>query len=428
MGIYASNHNERFDSISHVLLYPQKPLVRTNIASTLNYDKLPSGVNAIVAIACYTGYNQEDSVIMSKSAIDRGLFRSVFYRTYKEECHASSGSHKDNIEQPLENTKTLKYANYSKLDIDGIVSPGVKVGGSDILIGKTSGACNTEKKDQSVSMRTSETGTVDSVMVSTNEQGMKLVKTKVRSIRIPEIGDKFASVHAQKGTIGMVVPHEDMPFTQDGIVPDIIVNPHAIPSRMTIGQLIECIYGKKCALSGEFGDGTAFTNPDPGSIAKELKKLGFNKHGEEMMCNGQTGELLETQIFIGPTYYQRLKHMVADKVHSRSNGPIQILTRQPVEGRSREGGLRFGEMERDCMISHGASAFLKERLLDQSDSYTTHVCKKCGMFAVYDAETRNSYCISCNDADVYSVEMPYACKLFFQELYSMNITPLMNVS
>jgi DNA-directed RNA polymerase II subunit RPB2 len=426
MGIYTSNHNERFDSIAHVLLYPQKPLVKTKIASTLNYDKLPSGINAVVAICCYSGYNQEDSIVMNKSAIDRGLFRSAFYRTFKEECHAVSGTHKESFENPHDNNcKSMKYANYNLLDEDGLICPGTKVTGNDILVGKVSGNGD---KDLSVSMKPSEEGTVDKVMISTNEQGMSLVKTKVRSIRVPEIGDKFASVHAQKGTIGMTLNQEDMPFTEQGIVPDIIVNPHAIPSRMTIGQLIECIYGKKCALSGEYGDGTAFTNPDPSDIAKELKALGFNKHGEEIMFNGQTGQQMKTKIFIGPTYYQRLKHMVADKVHSRSTGPIQVLTRQPVEGRSREGGLRFGEMERDCMISHGASAFLKERLLDQSDTYETQVCKDCGMFAIHDVDKQNMYCNACNKADVFTVKMPYACKLLFQELYSMNITPRMNLT
>lgn len=344
MGMFATNHNDRMDTFSHILHYPQKPLVKTHVAETLHFDEMPSGMNVVVAIMCYTGYNQEDSIIMNKSAIDRGLFRSTFYRTYKAEQNHSS-SVKENIEIPnKKECVALKYSDYSKLDQDGIVKNGVKIESDDIIVGKTLETVGVDKKkDSSLGIRHNEDGYIDKVMVSTNEQGMPIIKVKVRSNRIPEIGDKFASRAAQKGTIGMVYSQEDMPFTQSGIVPDIIMNPHAIPSRMTVGQLIECIYGKHCAMEGEFGDATIFDNPDPNKISDALESLGFNRHGEETMCNGLTGEMLKARIFIGPTYYQRLKHMVADKIHARSRGPLQILTRQPVEGRARDGGLRFGK-------------------------------------------------------------------------------------
>ena len=424
MGMFATDHNDRMDTFSHVLHYPQKPLVSTSLSHLLHYNEMPSGMNVVVAIMCYTGYNQEDSIIMSKSAVDRGLFRSTFYRTYKEEQNYSA-SVKETLEIPnKENCLAIKYSDYSKLDEDGIVKSGIKVNSDDIIVGKTLETVGvSKKKDGSLSIRHNENGYVDKVMVSTNEQGMTIIKTKIRSTRVPEIGDKFCSKAAQKGTIGMLYSQEDLPFTQSGITPDIIVNPHAIPSRMTIGQLIECIYGKVCALKGEFGDATAFVNPDPNTIGDVLESLGFNRHGEETMYHGHTGEMIPAKIFIGPTYYQRLKHMVADKIHARSRGPLQILTRQPVEGRSRDGGLRFGEMEKDSIVSHGASSFLKERLLDQSDAFITHVCSQCGLFAVYNFEKQRGYCKGCDNTEIYSVKIPYACKLLFQELQSMNIVP-----
>ena len=344
MGMFSTKHAERMDTYSHVLHYPQRPLVNTQVADMLHYNELPSGMNVVVAIMCYSGYNQEDSIIMSQSAIDRGLFRSSFYRTYKEEQNVSSTS-KETIEVPNKNEcVAMKYCDYSKLDEDGIVKNGIKVESDDIIVGKTLETTSMGKKrDSSLSIRHNENGYIDRVMLSTNEQGLPIIKTKVRSLRIPEIGDKFASKHAQKGTIGITYTQEDMPFTSDGIIPDIIVNPHAIPSRMTVGQLIECIYGKYCAMSGTYGDATVFSNPDPHVISDALESIGYQRHGEETMYHGQTGEMLKAKIFIGPTYYQRLKHMVGDKIHARSRGPLQILTRQPVEGRARDGGLRFGK-------------------------------------------------------------------------------------
>ncbi|CAB5391671.1 unnamed protein product [Rhizophagus irregularis] len=251
-----------------------------------------------------------------------------------------------------------------------------------------------------------------------------MVKVKVRNTRIPEIGDKFASRHGQKGTIGITYHQEDMPFAANGITPDIIINPHAIPSRMTIGHLVECLMGKLSGLTGNEGDATAFNEITVESISRNLKSMGFHHRGLEVMYNGHTGRKLVAQIFIGPTYYQRLKHMVQDKIHSRGRGPVNIMTRQPVEGRSREGGLRFGEMERDCMISHGAALFLKERLNDVADAYRIHVCDICGLICIAQVSKNVYSCKICkNSTRVSQVHVPYACKLLFQELMSMNITP-----
>lgn len=430
IGLPISNQNDRIDSFSHVLWYPQKPLVATKMTENIGYNALPSGENAIVAIACYTGYNQEDSVIMNQSSIDRGLFRTFFYRTYKDEQKQSGNFAKEQFERPdKKTTVSMKFGAYDHLDVDGFVNPGVLLKNEAIVIGKTLGmqtasALGHTKKDISTTIKHNEDGYVDKVVLTTNEQGLHLVKTQIRSMRVPTVGDKFASRHAQKGTIGMTYRMEDMPFTSEGITPDIVVNPHAMPSRMTIAQLIECIMGKVCAIKGTYGDATPFSDLNPEDIANELGSLGFQKYGFETMYNGMTGEKMDVQIFIGPTYYQRLKHMVNDKIHSRSRGPIQILTRQPVEGRSRDGGLRFGEMERDAIIAHGASSFLKERLFDHSDAYNLPVCKSCGMMATIDYTTNVGTCHVCkNDRDVVNTQIPYACKLLFQELMSMSIVP-----
>eukprot|EP00188_Purpureofilum_apyrenoidigerum_P003467 Plantae.Rhodophyta-Purpureofilum_apyrenoidigerum.ctg36374.p1 GENE.Plantae.Rhodophyta-Purpureofilum_apyrenoidigerum.ctg36374~~Plantae.Rhodophyta-Purpureofilum_apyrenoidigerum.ctg36374.p1 ORF type:complete len:308 (-),score=51.56 Plantae.Rhodophyta-Purpureofilum_apyrenoidigerum.ctg36374:192-1040(-) len=278
----------------------------------------------------------------------------------------------------------------------------------------------------SVGAKVTENGVVDKVMMTFSEGGTRFVKIRLRSIRIPQIGDKFASRHGQKGTVGITYRQEDMPFSADGIVPDIIVNPHAIPSRMTIGHLIECLLSKVSAIKGVEGDATPFTDVTVEGISAQLQQHGYQLRGWEMMRNGHTGRPLEAQIFFGPTYYQRLKHMVEDKIHSRSNGPVTMLTKQPLEGRSKGGGLRFGEMERDCMISHGAAAFLKERLMDQSDAYRIHVCNICGMIAIADLRSNQFQCRGCsNTTQISQVFLPYASKLLFQELLAMGIVPRM---
>ncbi|KAG6549276.1 hypothetical protein Mapa_009262 [Marchantia paleacea] len=436
MGIYVTNYQLRMDTLAYVLYYPQKPLVTTQAMAHLHFRQLPAGINAIVAIACYSGYNQEDSVIMNQSSIDRGFFRSIFYRSYRDEEKKQGTLVKEEFERPnRENTTGMRHGSYDKLDDDGLAPPGTRVSGEDVIIGKTtplpqdetgSQAQRYTKRDQSTCLRHSESGMIDQVLLTTNADGLRFVKIRVRSIRIPQIGDKFSSRHGQKGTVGMTYTQEDMPWTQEGITPDIIVNPHAIPSRMTIGQLIECIMGKVAAHMGKEGDATPFTDVTVDNISKALHKCGYQMRGFEVMYNGHTGRRLYAHIFLGPTYYQRLKHMVDDKIHSRGRGPVQILTRQPAEGRSRDGGLRFGEMERDCMIAHGAAHFLKERLFDQSDAYRVHVCEICGLVAIANLKKNTYECRGCkNKTEIVQVHIPYACKLLFQELMSMAIAPRM---
>ena len=438
IGIYSTNFNMRMDTLSYLLFYPQKPLVTTQSMEFLKFKDLPAGINAIVAIMCYTGYNQEDSVIMNQSSIDRGLFRSAFFRTYTSEQRVEAKLKHENFEVPNEKeVSKYRVGSYCKLDKEGLIAPGTKVKGDDIIIGKTglvsmdvddeSGENKITKKktDLSESLRPSEEGVIESVMLTTNRSGYIIAKVKCRSTRIPQIGDKFASRHGQKGTIGMTYRQEDMPFTMEGITPDIIVNPHAIPSRMTIGHLIECLSSKTAAISGREGDSTPFSEKQQvNEIWEHLHKLGYQKYGNETVFNGFTGRKVDMLIFFGPTYYQRLKHMVEDKIFSRARGPVQILTRQPTEGRARSGGLRFGEMERDCMISHGAAFFLKERLMNVSDKYRVHVCKTCGLFAEADVDAQTFNCHLCKDSEgIVQCYIPYACKLLFQELMAMHITP-----
>lgn len=439
MGVTLTNFNVRMDTMANVLYYPQKPLATTRSMEFLKFRDLPAGQNAIVAIACYSGYNQEDSVIMNQSSIDRGLFRSLFYRAYLDQEKRVGMSVVEAFEKPVRSdTLKMKGGTYDKLDDDGIISPGARVSGEDIIIGKTAPiAPDAEelgqrtklhvKRDVSTPLRSTENGIIDQVLLTTNVEGLKFVKVRTRTTKVPQIGDKFASRHGQKGTIGITYRQEDMPFSADGLVPDIIINPHAIPSRMTIAHLIECLLSKVAALTGQEGDATPFTEVTITSISQLLEAHGFQKRGFEVMYNGHTGKKLAAQVFLGPTYYQRLRHMVDDKIHARARGPLQILTRQPVEGRARDGGLRFGEMERDCMISHGASAFLKERLLDVSDAFRVHICEICGLMTpIAKLKEGQVECRPCrNKTKIAQIIIPYAAKLLFQELAAMNVATRM---
>ncbi|KAK6597993.1 DNA-directed RNA polymerase ii subunit rpb2 [Botrytis cinerea] len=439
MGVFLTNFDVRMDTMANILYYPQKPLATTRSMEFLKFRELPAGQNAIVAIMCYSGYNQEDSVIMNQSSIDRGLFRSLFYRAYTDQEKRIGMNVVEQFEKPYRSdTLKLKQGTYDKLDDDGIVAPGVRVTGADIIIGKTAPiAPDSEemgqrtkahvKRDASTPLRSTESGLVDQVLITTNAEGLRFVKVRMRTTKIPQIGDKFASRHGQKGTIGITYMQQDMPFTREGVVPDLIINPHAIPSRMTIAHLIECQLSKVSTLRGLEGDATPFTEVTVDSVSKLLRAHGYHSRGFEIMYHGHTGRKMMAQVFLGPTYYQRLRHMVDDKIHARARGPVQILTRQPVEGRARDGGLRFGEMERDCMISHGASAFLKERLFEVSDAFRVHICDICGLMTpIAKINTGSFECRPCkNKTKISQIHIPYAAKLLFQELAAMNIATRM---
>lgn len=432
VGIYMSNYNQRIDTLGHVLNYPQKPLARTRLSKYTNSDNLPSGTNAVVAIMTKTGYNQEDSVMVNKSALDRGLFTSTYYKAYRDQCSKNHSTGEEEVfVKPSPTTSHIKPYNYDKLDDKGFIPKNEYVDDGDIIVGKIMPhkiQGQIFPRDASMVMKTNDHGHVDMTYQGVNGEGYKFCKIRLRKYRKPTIGDKLSSRHGQKGTIGMIYSQEDMPFSKDGITPDIIVNPHAIPSRMTVGQLIECIMGKAGSFLGAHGDATPFTDCSVEKIADVLQSFGMERYGNEVLYNGRTGEMIHTEIFMGPTFYQRLKHMVSDKMHSRgSNGPVVMLTRQPAEGRARNGGLRFGEMERDAIVAHGASCFLKERMLDVSDNYRVFICKKCGMFCVANPE-RNIYkCSTCkNQIDIIQSRIPYSMKLLLQELMTMGIAPRMS--
>ena len=432
MGVYVTSFENRMDKTAYVLSYPMRPLVDTRIMNILNLNQIPSGEMVIVAIGTHSGYNQEDSILFNKGSLNRGLFQATVYHTEKDEDKKIHGDEELRCKPDPTKTKGMKFANYDKVDANGIIPENTLVEDRDIIISKILPIKENRNdhmkvikyEDQSKIYRTKEETYVDKNYIERNGDGYNFCKVRLRTVREPVIGDKFSSRHGQKGTIGNIIPEEDMPFTAEGIRPDIIINPHAIPSRMTIGQLKETLLGKVLLELGLFGDGTSFGNLNIKDICKELQKVGYESNGEEVLYNGLTGEQITTNIFIGPAFYQRLKHMVNDKQHSRSIGPMVNLTRQPAEGRSRDGGLRFGEMERDAMIAHGAARFNKGRIYDASDAFQVHVCNKCGLIASHNNKTHIHYCNTCdNRTDFKYVEIPYSCKLLFQELITMNIAP-----
>lgn len=432
IGVFGTNFYARMDTFSCVMCYPMKPFVGTRSMNYLRFREMPAGVNTIVFIMCYTGYNQEDSLMLGQSSVDRGFMRAVSYRCYPAEEKKQGGKALDTFGIPnKETTLAIRRGSYDLLDLDGLAKPSMRALGDDVIIGKyapiTEGTGFNERytqKDTSVGVRTAEHGIVDQVMLSVNKDGYKFTKVRMRTLKVPEVGDKFASRHGQKGTLGIMYRQEDMPWTQFGVTPDIVMNPHAIPSRMTIGHLVEQLTGKVGALVGRQGDATPFTRVTVKDISERLHEVGFQRFGNEKVFNGHTGRPLTNKIFVGPVYYQRLKHMVSDKVQSRSRGPVQTLTRQPTEGRAKEGGLRFGEMERDCIISHGAAKFLKERLLEVSDAYRVHVCDTCGLFGIAKLSKEELECRLCKEKGRLSqIIIPYACKLMIQELMTMNILP-----
>jgi intein/homing endonuclease len=446
IGVYALNYDQRMDKTAYVLSYPSRPLVDTRLMNFIHLNQIPSGCQIHVAIMTHTGYNQEDSVLVNKGSIDRGLFSATIYHTEKDEDKNIIRDEIIRCNPDKTKTKGIKFGNYDKVNNQGFIPENSLVENRDVIIAKIvpikenrNDPTKTIKyEDQSKTFRTTEETYIDKNYTGRNGDGYNFAKVRVRIFRKPGYGDKFSSRHGQKGTCGNVIPECDMPFTKEGLRPDIIINPHAIPSRMTIAQLKETLLGKVLLELGMFGDGTSFGNLDIKTIVKELQKLGYEGYGNEVMYNGLTGEQLETSIFIGPVFYQRLKHMVSDKQHSRAIGPMVNLTRQPAEGRSRDGGFRIGEMERDVMIAHGMSKFCRERLYDVSDKYSAYVCRKCGMIAAYNDGAQKSMnptretgadfsvhlCNTCNNmTDFARVEIPYAYKLMAQELQTINVVP-----
>jgi len=433
MGVYVTNYENRMDKTAYVLNYPMRPLVETRIMDLIHLNKIPSGSQLIVAIMTHTGYNQEDSLLINKGSVDRGMALATVYHTEKDEDKQKiNGDEEIRCKPDPSKTKGLKMGNYNKVNSKGIIPENTLVENRDIIIAKITPIKENRNdhtkvikyEDQSKIYKTVEETYIDKNYIDRNGEGYNFAKVRLRTVRKPVIGDKFSSRHGQKGTVGNIIPECDMPYTQNGVRPDIIINPHAIPSRMTIGQLKETVLGKVLVELGLFGDGTAFGDFDVKDICNLLLKAGYEAHGNELLYSGLTGEQVECSVFMGPVFYQRLKHMVNDKAHSRSIGPMVNLTRQPAEGRSRDGGLRFGEMERDCMVSHGASRFTRGRMYDASDKYSVYVCKKCGLIASYNDKMHIHLCHTCgNRADFAYVEIPYACKLLFQELNTMNIAP-----
>lgn len=458
MGVYALNFGERLDTMSNLLMYTARPLVSPYMSKYYRAQDMPSGYNVIVAIMTYGGYNQEDSVMVNRAALDRGLFRSIFYRTYKDEekKNQASGEEERFCRPDPALTRYMKLANYNKLGVDGIVPENTFVDNDDILIGKvipmrlravegamaagvshsslaslsaTQAAAAVEAaggkrfRDSSRMLRNNETGFVDKIYRGRNGEGFSFVKIRLRSERTPTIGDKFCSRHGQKGTVGLILEPEDMPQTASGIVPDIIINPHCIPSRMTIAHLMETLMGRVGCEIGTVGDGSPFTDVSVAGLSSLLRdQLGLEPYTNEVLYCGTTGKQMQTSIFMGPIFYQRLKHMVDDKIHSRSSGPLVMLTRQPAEGRARDGGLRFGEMEKDCIVAHGATEFLKEIMMEKSDNFQCYICKSCGLLGLVNPKAGIFRCSSCTTTTEFSaIRVPYAYKLFLQELESMNI-------
>ena len=442
MGVYATNYDQRMDKTAYVLNYPTRPLVDTRLMNLIHLNQIPSGTQIHVAIMTHTGYNQEDSVLVNQGSIDRGLFLATIYHTEKDEDKNIIRDEIIRCRPDPAKTRGVKFGNYNKLNSSGFIPENELVENRDVIIAKIVPIKENRNdptkiikyEDQSKTFRTNEHTYIDKNYTGRNGDGYNFAKVRIRTLRKPTFGDKFSSRHGQKGTVGNIIPECDMPFTKDGTRPDIIINPHAIPSRMTIAQLKETLLGKVLLELGLFGDGTSFGNMDIRTIAKELQNIGYESYGNEILYNGLTGEQLETSIFMGPVFYQRLKHMVSDKQHSRSIGPMVNLTRQPAEGRSRDGGFRIGEMERDVMIAHGMTRFCRERMYDVSDKYSVHVCKTCGLTAAYnDGNKSRMYetadftihmCKNCdNKTDFAKVEIPYAYKLMSQELQTINVVP-----
>ncbi|MDP3966518.1 MAG: DNA-directed RNA polymerase subunit B, partial [archaeon] len=427
LGLYAANYLCRLDTDVSVLQYPQKPLVRSFVYDTLN--TYPAGQNLTVAIMTYEGYNMEDALVLNNGSLQRGVGRSFYFRPYSAIEMNYAGGLRDEIVIPEKDVSGYKMESlYRLLEDDGIIGPEADINEGEVLIGKTSPPkflseareiSVRTKKESSVTLRQEEKGVVESAFITIDDEGNKIVQVKTRDLRIPELGDKFATSHGQKGVIGAIVDEEDIPFTNSGIRPDIMFNPHGLPSRMTVGYLLELLAGKTASLRGEVVDGTSFGGETKKDLEEQLKNLGFRYDGKETMRSGVTGKKIQSKIFIGNLYYLKLKYMVANKLHGRASGKIALLTRQPIEGRSRGGALRLGEMEQQALVAHGASLLLKERY--DSDKVILPICTKCGSIAIEDKIRAKTSCPECHSEEVEPVEISYAFKLLVEELQGLHV-------
>ncbi|KAL9274303.1 DNA-directed RNA polymerase III subunit 2-like protein [Drosera capensis] len=439
MGNIAYNQLNRADTLLYLLVYPQKPLLTTRTIELVKYDKLGAGQNATVAVMSYSGYDIEDAIVMNKASLDRGFGRCIVLKKKSVVLQKYENKMSDRVVRPMAEGYLEKS---QALDVDGFAAPGEIVRPDDILVDKqtytpTRGSMISGTLSESDYKKTplrhsgsvGQTAVVERVILSNDLNNNLNIKYMMRETRRPEVGDKFSSRHGQKGVCGTIVQQEDFPFTERGICPDLIMNPHGFPSRMTVGKMIELLGSKAGVSCGRFHYGSAFGEPSGHAdtveaISETLVKHGFSYSGKDFIYSGITGSPLQAYIFMGPIYYQKLKHMVLDKMHARAMGPRVTMTRQPTEGRSRNGGLRVGEMERDCLIAYGASNLIYERLMISSDPFEAQVCKSCGLLGYYDHKQKLGVCSSCDSKEhVSPMKLPYACKLLFQELQSMNIVP-----
>jgi DNA-directed RNA polymerase III subunit RPC2 len=448
MGTIALNEYERMDGLIYTLVYPQKPMVKSRTLDLVNFDSIPGGQNVCMAVMSYSGYDIEDAIVLNKAAIDRGFGRCMVLRKHQTSVRRYANGTMDQTCAPPdvrgfpdgENDK--RFQRYRAIGEDGICQVGELLESGSIMVNKQSPTDTTSNfasanfgfgapganapvtyKPSPMSYKSGAPSYVDKVLITSNENEQFLIKVMLRQVRRPEIGDKFASRHGQKGVCGLIVPEEDLPFNEAGHVPDLIMNPHGFPSRMTVGKLLELLVGKAGVYEGRQGYSTAFgeefgSADTASSAAEALIRNGLNYTGKDILYSGTNGKPLDAFIFCGPVFYQKLKHMVLDKAHARARGPRAVLTRQPTEGRSRDGGLRLGEMERDCLIAYGASNLIMERLMHSSDAFSANVCLTCGLLQY------QNWCQYCRSGDkVADIRLPYACKLLFQELQSMNVLP-----
>jgi len=439
IGTTCMNQYERFDSLLYTLVYPQKPMVTTRTMDLVNFNHLPGGQNASLMVMSYSGYDIEDAVVLNRGSMDRGFGRCLVVRKYQTSLKKYTSTVMDVLQPPPAQKEggDRRKSKHDALDQDGICDVGCVMKSGSIMVNKFTPVSTNDKFSTSEEMRQpvvhelkstplsykgSAPVVVDKVICTCNDSDQsQLIKVQLRQCRRPEIGDKFSSRHGQKGVCGLIINQEDMPFSEKGVCPDLIMNPHGFPSRMTVGKMIELVSGKAGVFAGRQGYGTAFGEPRNSAdkvadVCEELVQRGYSYHGKDIVTSGITGEPIQSYVFAGPVFYQKLKHMVMDKMHARAKGPRAQLTRQPTEGRSRDGGLRLGEMERDCLIGYGASNLIMERLMISSDAFQAYVCEECGLLGY------EHWCQGCRSGEkVSSIALPYACKLLFQELQSMNI-------